>query len=260
MNPLPTITALIPTKNVAHLIQPVLESVSWADEILVVDSYSTDQTLAICESYGARIIQHEYINSAKQKNWALQHSQSEWIFQIDTDEVLEAGFYEEMVRNLSDVSPNVQAFRIPRKNHILGQWIRHCGIYPDYQKRLFRRDAGRWIEREVHAHVQVPGDVGTFSHHILHHGMPNLSKQIKNLDRYTRYEADELRNTGARFRLVRLLFHPWGVFFKRYLLHSGFRDGMRGFVYCVYLAMYDFLSYAKLWEIETLNLPHSPRS
>ncbi len=256
----PKISVLLPTKNVEGIISDVLESVAWADEILVVDSFSTDSTVAVCRSHGAKILQHEYINSAKQKNWAFPQCQYDWILQIDSDEILEEGFYNELIEKLSHVPENVHAFRIPRKNHILGQWMRHSGIYPDYQNRLFRKDQGRWIEREVHAHVVVPGEIQTFDHHILHDGMPHFSKQIKNLDRYTRYEADEMLKKGKRFRLLRLLWHPWFVFFQRYVLYCGFLDGLRGFIYCVYLAFYDFLSYVKLWEIETLNLDRSPKN
>ncbi len=260
MTSLSKITVLIPTKNNEKTIQDLMESVSWADEILVVDSHSTDQTPHICRDFGARVIQHEYHNSASQKNWALAYCQCEWVFQIDTDEMLEPGFFEELQEKLLYVSSDVHAFRIPRKNHILGRWVSHAGIYPDYQTRLFRRDFGEWVDREVHAHVIVSGEVRTFSHHIMHYGMPNLSKQLRNLDRYTRYEADELLKQGVRFRLWRLLLHPWWIFFNRYILNAGFKDGLRGFIYCVYLAMYDFFSIAKLWEIEVLDLPHSPRS
>src|SRR5258708_24396057 len=195
----PPISILLPTFNSSATVRDTLESVKWADEILVVDSFSTDTTLEICREYGARIIQHEYINSARQKNWAAPQCRHEWVLQIDTDEILEPGAREEIEAALASRADRVQAFRLPRKNHVLGRWMRHCWIYPDYQTRLFRHDSGRCIEREVHAHITVPGEVRTLKHHIMHCGMPNISKQIRNLDRYTRYEADELRKHGVRF-------------------------------------------------------------
>jgi glycosyltransferase involved in cell wall biosynthesis len=255
----PPISVLLPTFNSAKIVEGTLESVRWADEILVVDSYSTDNTLDICRRYGARIIQHEYINSAKQKNWAAPQCRNEWVLQIDTDEVLEPGLRDEIERAVNEAPPDVHAFRIPRKNHVLGTWVRYGGIYPDYQTRLFRRDLGRWVEREVHAHIKVPGEVNTLRHNILHYGMPALSKQVRNLDRYTRYEADEMLKVGKNFRWYDLIVHPWLVFFYRYFLCQGFRDGWRGFILCAYLGMYDFLSHAKLWEIKELRLEHSPR-
>lgn len=253
------LTVLLPTFNSRNILEACLESIKWADEILVVDSYSTDGTLELVKNYGARIIQHEYINSAKQKNWAVPQCSHEWILQIDTDEVLEEGAEQEMVSVIASAPLELQAYRLPRRNHFLGKWIRHAGMYPDLQTRLFRRDAGRWAGREVHAHVQVPGKVGTLTHGILHYGAVNLSQQLRNLDRYTRYEADELKKQGRRFHWSRLLIHPWLVFFHRYLWQQGWRDGWRGFLICAYLGVYSFFTYAKLWEMQELGLERSPR-
>ena len=254
----PLISILLPTFNSAATVRETLESVKWADEILIVDSFSTDRTLEIGREYGARIIQHEYLNSARQKNWAAPQCKHEWVLQIDTDETLEEGSREEIEAALQS-SETVDAFRLPRKNHVLGRWMRHAGIYPDYQTRLFRRDQGRWIEREVHAHVVVPGEVGNLKRHIMHFGMPNLSKQLRNLDRYTRYEADELRKQGIRFGWSRVILRPWLVFLHRYFWLRGFLEGWRGLILCGYFGIYDFLSQAKLWELEELGLEQSPR-
>jgi len=254
----PLISILLPTFNNAATVRETLESVKWADEILIVDSFSTDRTLEICREYDARIIQHEYINSARQKNWAAPQCKHEWVLQIDTDETLEAGSREEIEAALQS-SETVDAFRLPRKNHVLGRWMRHAGIYPDYQTRLFRRDHGRWIEREVHAHVVVPGEVRNLKGHIMHFGMPNISKQLRNLDRYTRYEADELRKQGIRFGWSRVILRPWLVFLHRYFWLKGFLEGWRGLILCGYFGIYDFLSQAKLWELEELGLEQSPR-
>lgn len=253
------ISILLPTFNSATSVRATLESVKWADEILVVDSFSSDNTVEICREYNARVIQNEYINSATQKNWALPQCRHEWVLQIDTDEVLEAGAQEEINEQLSVAGPGVEAFRLPRKNHVLGRWMSRGGVYPDYQIRLFRRDAGRWQNREVHAHFQVSGEVKTLRHHILHYGMPSISKQLRNLDRYTRYEADELHKRGAKFRWGRLLAGPALIFSQRYLWQKGFLDGWRGFIVCSYIAIYDFLSQAKLWELDELGLEQSPR-
>jgi glycosyltransferase involved in cell wall biosynthesis len=256
---LPLISVLLPTYNSEEVVRNALESISWVDDILVVDSYSTDQTVEICRRYGARIVQHEYINSARQKNWAVPQCRYGWVFQIDADEVLESGLREEIEAAISRAPSHIQAFRIPRKNYVLGRWMQYGGIYPDYQTRLFRRDLGRWTDREVHAHLVVPGKVETLYHHILHYGMPSLSKQIVNLDRYTGYEADEIRKHGNGFHWYQLLVRPWIVFSRHYVWLQGFREGWRGFIVCAYLAIYDFLAHAKVWEMETLRLERSPR-
>ncbi|HEY6231015.1 MAG TPA: glycosyltransferase family 2 protein [Pyrinomonadaceae bacterium] len=255
----PPISILLPTFNNESSVRDTLESVKWADEILVVDSFSTDNTVKICKDFGARVIQHEYLNSASQKNWAAPQCRNEWVLQIDTDETLEPGAREEIEAALKTAEGNLDAFRLPRRNHVLGRWMRRAGVYPDYQTRLFRRDQGRWLEREVHAHVVVPGQVRTLDHHLMHYGMPNISKQLRNLDRYTRYEADELRKQGIRFRWSRVVVRPWLVFLHRYFWLRGFLDGWRGFVVCSYFGIYAFLSQAKLWEMEELGLEQSPR-
>ncbi len=249
----------MPTFNCAAIVRTTLESVQWADEILVVDSFSSDATVDICHEFRALVIQHEYVNSAKQKNWAAPQCKHEWVLQIDTDELVSAELRREIEEELAKAPSEVVAFRIPRRNEILGRWVRYGGVYPDYQTRLFRRGKGRWREREVHAHLQVDGQVATLRTPILHFGMPNFSKPLRNLDRYTRYEADELRKNGKRFRIIDLIMKPPLLFLYRYFWLQGFRDGLRGLISAAYLAMYLFLSYAKLWELEELHLERSPK-
>lgn len=256
----PAISVLLPTYNCANIVRNTLESVKWADEILVVDSFSTDATLDICREYGARIIQHEYINSAKQKNWAIPQCAHEWVLQIDTDEVLEPGLWEEIEEVLSTCSDMYDGFRMPFKHHVLGQWITVCGLYPEYHLRLFRRDVGRFEDKEVHAHVKVPGPVGILKHHILHYGMPNISKQLRNLDRYTRYQADELRKRGKTFHWWQLIFRPLFLFMRCFVWQQGFRAGYRGLLVAALNATFDFWVHAKLWELEELKLTRSPES
>ncbi len=249
------LSVLLPTFNSQELIRDCLEAFRWADEILVVDSFSTDQTLDICKEYGARIIQHEYVNSAKQKNWAIPQCAHEWVLQVDTDERLEEGAREEIEAVLRDPSPDVDGYRFPFKHHILGEWIRVAGLYPEYHLRLFRKATGRFQDREVHAHVQVPGRVETMSHHFLHYGMPTLSKQLANLDRYSRYEADELAKRGRGAGAFDLVARPWIAFFYRFILQRGFTAGFRGFVISIHAAISVFYANAKLWEKQ---LPRDP--
>jgi glycosyltransferase involved in cell wall biosynthesis len=255
----PPISVLLPTYNCAATVRDTLESVKWADEILVVDSYSTDDTLAICSLFGARIIQHEYINSAKQKNWALPQCSHEWVLQIDSDEVLSPELRAEMEQVLATAPAEVDAYRMPRRNLMLGKWVRHGGVYPDHQIRVIRRDRARWREREVHAHILVSGKIETFRNDLIHLDVLHLFKPLRNLDRYTRYEADELRKNGVKFRWHQLLIRPCGVFVYRYLWLQGFRDGWRGLILAVYWSVYVFFTRAKLWEMEEQKLDKSPK-
>jgi glycosyltransferase involved in cell wall biosynthesis len=255
----PRISILLPTFNNADSIRPTLESVKWADEILIVDSFSTDATLEICREYRARIIQHEYVQSAKQKNWATPQCANEWVLQIDSDEILEEGTREEIFDALARAGSEVHAFRLARKNHILGEWLTIANLYPDYQTRLFRRERGRWQDKEVHAHVEVPGLVGTLHHHILHYGMKSISNQLRNLDRYSRYQADELQKRGKRFHWYHLALRPFAVFGYYYFWKRGFMAGYRGLTLSVLNTAFDWFAYAKLWELEAFKLDASPK-
>lgn len=255
----PTLSVLLPTGNCAPTVRATLECVKWADEILVVDSYSSDDTLAICREYGARILQHEYVNSARQKNWALPQCRHEWVLQIDSDEVLSTELRSEIEQALAQAPPEVHAFRMPRRNYMFGRWLRHGGTYPDYQIRLLRRDQARWQDREVHAHVRVPGRIETLHHDLLHDDAPNLAKLLRKLDRYTRYEADELKKRKSRYRWHHLVLRPVAAFLYRYLWLQGFRDGWHGLIVCAYWAIYVFFTRAKQWEMEQFQLESSPR-
>jgi glycosyltransferase involved in cell wall biosynthesis len=253
------LSVLLPCFNNESIIRDCLESIKWADEILIVDSCSTDRTLEICREYDTRIIQHEYIQSARQKNWAIPQCSYEWVLQIDTDERLEDGAREEIVQAITQAPLDLHAFRIPRKNHALGVWFQVADAYPDYQTRLFRRDKGRFQDKQVHAHVQVPGRVGTLQRHILHYGMPAIAKPLGNINRYSRYQADELYRRGKKFHWYQLVIRPWGVFLYYYLWKRGFTAGYRGLLVTAMTTAYDFWTHAKLWEMETMHLESSPK-
>ena len=253
------LSVLIPTYNCAGTIEATLRSISWANEILIVDSFSSDETVEICRKYDARIVQHEYEGPAKQKNWAIPLCTYNWVLQLDADEVLEKGFRLEIEQAIMKASPSISAFRIPRKNHILGQWVRFAGIYPDYQTRLFRKKRGCFEDREVHEHLKTEGTVQTLNTHILHYGMPSISKQLRNLDRYTRYEANEATKQGREFHFLEIMLRPTLVFLHRYVWLQGFRAGWRGFFLAAYVAMYTFWVQAKLWELRELELKQSPK-
>jgi len=255
----PNISALLPTFNCEKTIRGTLQSIQWADEIVVVDSYSSDNTLNICREFGARIIQHEYINSAKQKNWAAKQCLHSWVLQIDSDEILEEGLETEIRQAVVNAAEQVHCYQIPRKNFFAGVWLRYGGNYPDYQRRLFRRDEGHWMDREVHAHIEVSGQIQSLRGHIIHNDWPYLAKPLNNLNRYTRYEADELYKLHKHFHWIDLVIRPWVVFWYIYIVKRAYRDSWRGYIFSVYMAMYVFLTRAKLWELDELELEKSPK-
>ena len=252
------ISILLPTFNCDSIVQTTLETIMWADEIIIIDSYSSDGTIEIAKTFGARVIQHEYINSAKQKNWALQYCTYDWVFQIDSDELLEPNA-ENIIRSaIANSTENVHCFKMPRKNHVLGKWVKYGGLYPDWEYRLFRKKYGKWWDREVHSRIVVPGEVETLETPLIHYGMPNISKQILNLDRYTRYEANYMSRNNVKFSWVKWFLKPIFIFFSRYVFQQGFRDGWRGLFLAVYHAFYSFLNHTKLYEIQLLKLKRSP--
>ena len=258
MKEIQKISILLPTFNCQTSVRASLASVEWADEIIAIDSFSDDDTIKIATEYGARVFQHEYINSAKQKNWAIQYCSNEWIFQIDSDEILEEKA-EGIIRNaIKNAGENIHCFKMPRKNYVLGKWVKYGGLYPDWQYRLFRKEYGKWRDREVHSRIIVSGEIGMMDTPLIHRGMPNISKQLSNLDRYTRYEADELNKRNIKFSFAKWILGPIYIFMKRYFLLRGFRDGWRGLFLAVYASFYIFLSHTKLLEIQLLKLKRSP--
>src|SRR5579859_7075148 len=147
------ITALVPTFNCESTIRETLESVKWVDRIFVVDSFSKDKTLDICREYTDWIVQHEYVNSATQKNWAMDQIETEWTLQIDSDEHLEPELIDEIKQKLN--SPQQpDGYYMRRKNLIWHRWVKSCGFYPNLEMRLFKTKLGRWTKREVHAKVK----------------------------------------------------------------------------------------------------------
>ncbi len=253
------ISVLLPTGNSEKIIRDCLEALKWADEILVVDSYSKDRTLDICREYGARILQHEYVQSAKQKNWAIPQCTHDWVFQVDTDEIVEPALRAEIEQVLTNPPADVDGYRINFKHFVLGKWVREVGLYPEYHLRLFRKSVGRFEDKEVHAHVKVPGRVVTLRNHILHYGMPSIGKQLGNIDRYSRYQADELKKRGKRFHWSQLVLRPFAIFAYYYFRQRGFMAGYRGLLLSANYATYDFWTHAKLWEMEELGLKASPK-
>ncbi len=242
------LTVLIPAFNSEKTIRNTLESVKWADEILLCDSWSTDHTLDIAREYGAQIIQHEYLNSALQKNWAIPQCANEWVLIVDTDEVVDPILKNEIQKILDNPDPGINGYRIPRKNFIYGEWMKYGGIYPDYQLRFFRRDKGRYETREVHAPFLLDGKAGVLKGHFLHEGFKDLRTWLVKLDRYIHYETDEMIKQNKKSSLLRAVVYPFLVFMNTFLIKRGFLHGYRGFLLAVLDSFYYFMMYARLHE------------
>ena len=248
------ITVAIITKDEERNIRDCLESVKWADEIVVVDNGSTDRTLSICQEYGARIFQEEWKGYSGQKNSAIEKAGNEWVLNLDADERVSPELRQEMQKSLGE-NRDVDAFWIPRKNFFLGRWIRYCGWYPDLNLRLFRKSQGRFGERAVHERVEVQGKTATLTHPLIHKTYQSLSDFFVRMDRYSTLAAQEMQQEGREFRLLDVVFRPPFTFLQMYLLRAGFLEGYLGFVLSVLYSYYTFAKYIKLKE-----LPKSEKS
>jgi len=240
------ITAIVITRNEERNIGDCLASVPFADEVIVVDSGSDDRTEEICrKDPRVRWFPEPWKGFGPQKNSALDKAQNDWILSIDADERVTPELAKE-IASLPLFEPGVDGYRIPRKSFFGKEWVRHGGWYPDYTIRLWRRGAGRFVDRSVHEVVRVEGNVGTLRGDLLHHTYMDTNDFVERMNRYSTLGARELRKEGVRCTLLDLLFRPPFTFFRMYVLRRGFLDGALGFRLAVLYAMYTFLKYAKL--------------
>lgn len=244
------VTAIIPTFNEQERIQDAIESVSWANEILVVDSFSTDNTIAIAQSLGAKIWQHEYENSAAQKNRAIPKASYPWVFILDADEVVSPDLKTEIQNILQEKEPSYDAFWIPRQNDFMGKRIRYSGWQNDQVIRLFKRDLCKYETKRVHAEVVCNGKVGKLKNPILHNTYKGIDHYIAKLNRYAAWQAEDWHLRGKKAGLVHWLFKPAFRFFKHYVMKRGFLDGVPGFTIAVLQAYAVWMRYVKLWLIQ----------
>lgn len=248
-----TITALIPAGNEQANIGDCMASVAWADEVFVVDSFSADRTVELAKAAGARVVQHEYVNSATQKNWALPQVATDWVLIVDADERVTPELRDEILAVLeADARGDksiMDGYRIGRLNHFLGRRVRYCGWQNDNVLRLMRRAAGRYQDREVHADIEIAsGRVGRLRGKLLHYTFVTFEQYMRKFDRYTTWAAGDRARRTRRVGAHHLALRPAGRFLKQYILKRGFLDGRIGLVVCSLAAYSVFLKYAKLLE------------
>ncbi len=244
----PRISATVITHNEEKNIGRCLESITWADEIIVVDSLSTDRTVAICRAYTQNIVQRPWPGHVRQKQFALEQATGDWILSLDADERLSPDARQEIAGELSAGSQEIDGYIFPRHSYYLGRWINHGGWYPDYKLRLIRRGRGRWSGVDPHDKLTVEGKTKTLKAEILHYVYRNLSHQLLTIDSFSDITARQWEEQGARFSAFPLLLKPPAKFLECYLWKKGFLDGLPGFIIAVASSFYIFLKYAKLWE------------
>ena len=243
------VSLYIITFNEAQNLREVLPTVLWADEVVVVDSFSTDDTAAVCAQFGARHVNVKFEGFGKLRNDALALLKHDWVVSIDTDERSTPEFAGEVRRTLA--APRHAAYFVPRRNTFLGRPMRFSGMYPDYrQPQVFDRRKFRYREDPVHEGFECSGSIGYFKNFIWQHPWPTLDVILSKGQRYSTLMARRRFEQGKRAGLAQLVFNPPAAFVKKFILEQGFRDGMHGFLISVQHAYYTFMKYAKLWELE----------
>jgi glycosyltransferase involved in cell wall biosynthesis len=243
----PRLSAVVVTFNEEERLRACLESVAWADEIVVVDALSTDKTAQIAREFTDRVFVRPWPGFAAQKNFGLEQATGEWILSLDADEEVSRELKEEILGALAS-SAGATGYQVPRRNIMWGRWIRHGGLYPDWQLRLFQRGQGRFVNRAVHESVDVIGPVERLRAPLLHRSYRGLADFVARADRYSTLAAEEWVRSGRPARAGDLVLRPAGRFVSMYVVRAGFLDGWRGFLLAVLYAYYVFIRSAKVWE------------
>jgi len=233
--------------NEEERLRACLESVAWADEIVVIDAESTDKTAALAREFTDRVWVRPWPGFALQKNFALAQATGEWILSLDADERVTPELGERIRAILAAGGP-ADGYAIPRRNIFWGAWVRHGGLYPDHQLRLFRRGAGRFVDDAVHESVQVDGRVDILAEAMLHQSYRDLEDFVRRSNRYSTLAAQDWIRRGRHVSVLALIMKPLGRFLSMYIVKRGFLDGWRGLVLAVLYAEYVFLRMAKAWE------------
>jgi glycosyltransferase involved in cell wall biosynthesis len=242
------LSVVVVTQNEEERIRACLESASWADELIVVDAESIDKTATVARELTDHVFVRPWPGFAAQKNFGLEQARGDWILSLDADELVSIPLRQEIAAILAGDGEHA-GYAIPRRNVFWGRWIRHGGLYPDWQLRLFRRGRGRFAERTVHESVTVDGSVGRLSGHLEHRSYRDVADFLERADRYSTLAAGEWLAAGRRSRpLADLVVRPAGRFLTMYVARAGFLDGWRGFLLAVLYAYYVLMRSAKVWE------------
>lgn len=236
------LSVVIITLNEEAKIRDCLESVKWADEIIVADSYSQDKTVEIAREYTSKVYQHTLLADLA-KNFAIEKATGDWILSIDADERITPELRAEIQQTLK--YPQCDGYYIPRKAYFLGKWIKHCGWWPDYVLRLFKKDKGRYDNLLVHAKAVVQGNTGKLKNPFLHFTYTDLSQCCRKINTRTDLIAKQINQSTS---LSKTLLHSFASFFSTYFIKRGFLDGREGLILAILSFYYTFVKYIKLWE------------
>jgi len=244
-------SAIVVCFNEEDRIEDCLKSLVWCEEIVVVDSYSTDSTPEICRRYTSKFYQRDWGGYKDQKAYAHSLATMDWVLLVDSDERVSDDLRQEIAEVLTGDGAEYAGYAIPRLVHYLGRWWRRGGWYPDYDVRLFRRERASWGGVEPHEKIIIDGKVRRLANPLYHFSYRSIDDHINRINRFTTISSAELRKAGTRWHLSDALLRPAVRFFRSYILKRGFMEGFAGFYVALTAAVYVFLKYAKLWELES---------
>lgn len=245
-----TVAAVIITKDEERNIEACLDSVRWADEVVVVDACSADRTAELARARGARVFVRPWPGYGPQKNFGIEQATADWILIVDADERVTEGLREAIVRVLAEGPPaDLAGYEVPRRNFFYGRWLRGGGAYPDYQLRLFRRKSGRYDEVLLHEHLQLDGRTARLAEPLDHHSMPDIREHVRKIVRYTTLGAREKLKRRSRVTAADLLGSHLATIARIYLWRGGWRDGVPGLIFALFSGMHTFVKYAKVYEM-----------
>jgi glycosyltransferase involved in cell wall biosynthesis len=250
------LTVIVLSFNVEDRIEDCLTSVGWADEVLVVDSFSTDRTVHIAAGIADRVVQHEYVNYAAQHNWAIPQAKYEWVLIVDSDEQVTPELRQE-VQSLLRRPPEKDGYLITRDNYLMGRCIKHAGWGKDRELRLFRRDVGRFAEKRVHAPMNLKA-VAALQGRLKHDSIASMAAWVAKINRYSSWKAADKFEKQIRMPVLHLVLRPPLRFIKDFVLRGGILDGWRGFLISAMAAFSELIMAAKLTQKTYAGRPESP--
>ncbi|MBI1806770.1 MAG: glycosyltransferase family 2 protein [Ignavibacteria bacterium] len=246
---MPKLSAIVITYNEERNIERCLRSIQWTDEIIVVDSFSTDRTVELAKSFTSHILQHEYDGDIAQRERGFGQATGDWLFYIDADEEVSLELKDDVRREITSATAK-DGYLIPRAVSIFGKWIYHGGWYPDYTLRLFRR--GKYFPKraEVHGGFAVRGETGTLKGQLYHYTYETIEQYVSKMNDYTSLQVSDKLNTNPSMEVgtSKIVLSPLSHFVRKYVSNKGYRDGIHGFVLAVLGAIYTLSLYAKIWE------------
>ncbi len=254
------LTGIVITKNEEQNIRNCLDSLKWVDEIIIVDSESTDSTVEKAQEFTERIFIEPWKGFGPQKNFAIQRARGNWIFIVDADERVTDSLRDE-IQGLkkNGQEPHIVGYRVARRNFFYGQWMKHGGMFPDLQVRLFRKDMGRYDDTLLHENLELKGDIGDLRGLLDHHSVPTITHHVRKMMQYTSLAAREKLKTLREVTFMNLFGHHIWIIIKTLILRQGWKDGLPGLIAAMFAGFHTFGKYAKAYEIKETAPPEANR-